>query len=73
MDKFSFKLIFLATLLVFALGLQVGVEARNINTPCNTVKDCADPIKCECRMNLCFCHPAMPDFITNTADKNIKV
>ncbi|WRX34044.1 hypothetical protein QQP08_026531, partial [Theobroma cacao] len=68
----SHKLIFLAALFVFALGLQVEVEARNINTPCNTVKDCANPIKCECHMNLCFCHLAMPDFITNTIDTDIK-
>lgn len=40
-------------------GLQSKVEARNVNYPCETVADCAyDPAKCECKMNLCFCHPA---------------
>ncbi|OMO57769.1 ATP-binding/protein serine/threonine kinase [Corchorus olitorius] len=52
------KMIFLAALLINFAGSQVGVEARNINIPCNTIKDCPDPVKCECRINLCFCHPA---------------
>jgi len=39
-------------------GLQSKVEARNVNFPCKNVADCGDPAKCECKMNLCFCHPA---------------
>jgi hypothetical protein len=39
-------------------GLQSKVEARNVNYPCKTIKDYGDQAKCQCKMNLCFCHPA---------------
>ena len=33
-------------------------NARNVvNIPCNSRIDCSDPWDCDCKLNLCFCHP----------------
>uniref|UniRef100_A0A3N7G3C2 Bifunctional inhibitor/plant lipid transfer protein/seed storage helical domain-containing protein n=1 Tax=Populus trichocarpa TaxID=3694 RepID=A0A3N7G3C2_POPTR len=57
MEKSSMKMAFFAALLVFAAGTQLGAEARNINIPCKTVKNCVPAGHCKCIMNLCICHP----------------
>ncbi|KAJ4851669.1 hypothetical protein Tsubulata_014493 [Turnera subulata] len=57
MDKSSVKVVLFVALLLFYAGNQLGVEARNVPFPCQTVADCSPPGLCECRMNLCFCHP----------------
>uniref|UniRef100_A0A9I9EKL4 Uncharacterized protein n=1 Tax=Cucumis melo TaxID=3656 RepID=A0A9I9EKL4_CUCME len=33
-------------------------DARNVvNIPCKSRIDCSDPWDCDCKLNLCFCHP----------------
>ncbi|KAG4123138.1 hypothetical protein ERO13_D11G309150v2 [Gossypium hirsutum] len=53
-------------------GSQVEVEAKDIVTSCNTVKDNPDPSNCDCIMNFCSCHPPKPTSVAFTFGKGLK-
>ncbi|KGN61957.1 hypothetical protein Csa_006779 [Cucumis sativus] len=46
-------------LMVFIISEKLFVsDARNVvNIPCQSRIDCSDPWDCDCKLNLCFCHP----------------
>uniref|UniRef100_A0A9I9E342 Nodule Cysteine-Rich (NCR) secreted peptide n=1 Tax=Cucumis melo TaxID=3656 RepID=A0A9I9E342_CUCME len=45
-------------LLFFIISETFVADARNVvNIPCNSRIDCSDPWDCDCKLNLCFCHP----------------
>ncbi|KAE8651915.1 hypothetical protein Csa_006059 [Cucumis sativus] len=57
MVKSSTKLALLL-LMFFIISEMFVANARNVvNIPCNSRIDCSDPWDCDCKLNLCFCHP----------------
>uniref|UniRef100_A0A9I9E6S6 Nodule Cysteine-Rich (NCR) secreted peptide n=1 Tax=Cucumis melo TaxID=3656 RepID=A0A9I9E6S6_CUCME len=45
-------------LMFFIISETFVTDARNVvNIPCNSRIDCSDPWDCDCKLNLCFCHP----------------
>uniref|UniRef100_A0A9I9EJD6 Nodule Cysteine-Rich (NCR) secreted peptide n=1 Tax=Cucumis melo TaxID=3656 RepID=A0A9I9EJD6_CUCME len=51
----KFALLFL---MLFIISETFVADARNVvNIPCNSRIDCSDPWDCDCKLNLCFCHP----------------